>query len=123
MIYPNLNRAMKNESVTKTDIANLLGIHFNTVTAKLEGETTSEKNMYQIGFEDYIRYKMFEDKPDLIYNIIKDICTTCCQENSWYQTSETFTGKNGKKTTYKNPKMDDESIQKELTKRFEKFYK
>ena len=50
MLYPNLSKAMKSESVTKTDIANLLGIHFNTVTAKLEGETTSEKNIYQVGF-------------------------------------------------------------------------
>lgn len=50
MLYPNLNKAMKSDSVTKTDISNLLGIHFNTVTAKLEGETTSEKNKYQVGF-------------------------------------------------------------------------
>lgn len=50
MLYPNLIKAMKNESVTKTDLANLLGVHFNTITAKLEGETTSDKHTYQIGF-------------------------------------------------------------------------
>ncbi len=50
MLYPNLSKAMKKEGTTKTDIANLLGIHFNTVTAKLDGETTSDKNTYQIGF-------------------------------------------------------------------------
>ena len=32
---------MKDEGVTKTDIANLLGLHFNTVTAKMEGETNN----------------------------------------------------------------------------------
>lgn len=50
MLYPNLARAMQNEHVTKTDLASLLNIHFNTVTAKLEGETTSSKSKYQIGF-------------------------------------------------------------------------
>lgn len=50
MLYPNLVSAMTKEKVTKTDIANLLGIHFNTVTAKMEGETTSDKRSYQIGF-------------------------------------------------------------------------
>lgn len=49
-LYPNLTRAMRIEGVSKNDIADLLGIHFNTVTAKLEGETTSHKNKYQIGF-------------------------------------------------------------------------
>lgn len=41
---------MKEEDVTKTDLANLLQVHFNTITAKLEGETTSQKTNYQIGF-------------------------------------------------------------------------
>lgn len=50
MLYPNLASAMAKEKVTKTDISNLLGIHFNTVTAKLEGETLSTKRNYQVGF-------------------------------------------------------------------------
>ena len=50
MLYPNLIKAMKDEGVTKTDIANLLGLHFNTVTAKMEGETTSNRAVYQVGF-------------------------------------------------------------------------
>lgn len=49
MLYPNLIAAMKKEDVTKTDVANLLGIHFNTVTAKLEGESTTDKPL-QVGF-------------------------------------------------------------------------
>lgn len=51
MLYPNLEKAMRKEDITKIDLANLLGLHFNTVTAKLEGETTSSKaTTYQIGF-------------------------------------------------------------------------
>lgn len=50
MLYPNLSTAMSEKKITKTDISNLLGIHFNTVTAKLDGETTSNKGNYQIGF-------------------------------------------------------------------------
>lgn len=49
MLYPNLTVAMKKENVTKTDIANLLSIHFNTVTAKMDGESTTDKP-FQIGF-------------------------------------------------------------------------
>ena len=48
--YPNLVETMKKEHVTKTDIATVLGIHFNTVTDKLEGRTTSESKTYNIGF-------------------------------------------------------------------------
>lgn len=50
MIYPNLSQAMKNEGVTKTDLSRVLGIHFNTVTSKLDGLSTAENKGYQIGF-------------------------------------------------------------------------
>lgn len=62
MLYPNLSRTMRVEGVSKTDIAKLLDIHFNTVTSKLEGETTSTKNNYSIGFtfiEAVIIHKAF----------------------------------------------------------------
>lgn len=48
--YPNLSVAMGKEHVTKTDIATVLGIHFNTVTDKIEGNTTSNSKTYNIGF-------------------------------------------------------------------------
>lgn len=50
IFYPNLAKAMKEKGVTKTDLATLLGVHFNTVTDKIEGKTTSESKTYNIGF-------------------------------------------------------------------------
>lgn len=50
MFYPNLAKAMKDKGVTKTDLATLLGVHFNTITDKIEGNTTSENKTYNIGF-------------------------------------------------------------------------
>lgn len=50
MLYPNLARAMVIESVTRTDIATVLNIAPCTVTAKMEGQTVSERTKYQIGF-------------------------------------------------------------------------
>lgn len=86
--------------------------------------TNSNKTVYQMGFEEYIKYKMFEDKTDLIYNIIKDICKVCCQDNDWYTTEDTYGGnKKGKKVKYVNPKLDNESVEKDLNKYFAKFYK
>ena len=84
----------------------------------------SKKNIYQLGFEEYIKYKMFDGKQDLVYNIIKEICKTCCQDKNYYVTEDVW-GKNkkGKVVKYTNPKLDNESIEKDLTKRFAKFYK
>lgn len=92
---------------------------------KFKNELTySKRNIYQIGFEDYIKYKMFDGKQDLVYNIIKEICKTCCYERSYYITEDTYKGgKKNKTIKYTNPKLDDESIEKHVTKRFAKFYK
>lgn len=49
-LYPNLTKAMRDKGITKTDLATLLGIHFNTVTDKIEGRTTSSERKYNIGF-------------------------------------------------------------------------
>ena len=43
MLYPNLKKAMGIEGITKTDISRVLHIHFNTVTDRLEGNTSSKK--------------------------------------------------------------------------------
>ena len=49
-MYPNLVKAMRDKGVTKTDLATLLGLHFNTITDKIEGNTTSGNKNYNIGF-------------------------------------------------------------------------
>lgn len=50
MKYINLVSAMGKERVTKTDISRVLNIHLNTVSAKINCETTSDAAKYQIGF-------------------------------------------------------------------------
>lgn len=50
MKYINLMSAMGKERVTKTDISRILNIHLNTVSAKINCETTSDAAKYQIGF-------------------------------------------------------------------------
>ena len=50
VFYPNLVKAMKDKNVTKTDLATLLGVHFNTITDKIEGRTTSDNRKYNVGF-------------------------------------------------------------------------
>jgi hypothetical protein len=89
---------------------------------KFRVETNPNKNIYQMGFEEYIKYKMFEEKPDLIYNIIKEICKVCCMDNNSYKTEISF-GKKKNKKNYVNPKLDNESIVKDLTKKFADFDK
>ncbi len=50
VLYPNLAKAMSDKGVTKTDLATLLGVHFNTITDKIEGKTTSSERKFNIGF-------------------------------------------------------------------------
>lgn len=50
MRYINLVAAMEKEHVTKTDISRILNIHLNTVSAKINCETTSDAAKYQVGF-------------------------------------------------------------------------
>lgn len=50
MKYINLTCSMEREHVTKTDLSRILNIHINTVTAKINCETSAENNRYQLGF-------------------------------------------------------------------------
>lgn len=70
IFYPNLAKAMKDKEVTKTDIATLLSLHFNTVTDKIEGNTTSTNKTYNIGFtflESIIIHRIFFKEYDLVW--------------------------------------------------------
>lgn len=49
-MYPHLEKVMKDNGVTKTDISNLIGVHLNTVIDRISGETTKKGNIYQKGF-------------------------------------------------------------------------
>lgn len=41
---------------------------------------------FTLGFENYLTYKIFGNRPDLAYKIIKEIQGACCNANSWYTT-------------------------------------
>lgn len=42
-------------------------------------------DVYSLGFEAYMSYKIFSGRPDLVYKVIKEIQTVCsCSDNSWY---------------------------------------
>lgn len=70
---------------------------------KLEGNI----DLYTVGFDTYLRYKLTEGKTDLVYRIIKDICETCGgNKNQWYTTSEEYKNPEGKIINYKNKPSD-----------------
>ena len=61
-----------------------------------------KSEIYTLGFEAYMSYKIFGGRPDYIYKIIKELQTICSNtDNSWYTTTDTYKLPNGKKVTYK----------------------
>lgn len=84
MLYPNLARTMSTESVTRTDIATVLNISPCTVTAKMEGQTISERTKYQIGFtlvEAMTIKKVFFKKYDFQWLFDFSLAEKTAQEN------------------------------------------
>ena len=56
-----------------------------------------------LGFEQYLVYKIFNGRQDLVYKIIKEIQVTCSNlDNSWYTTYEAFRRADGTEKVYKN---------------------
>ena len=56
-----------------------------------------------LGFDQYLVYKIFNGRQDLVYKIIKEIQVTCSNpDNSWYTTYETFKRVDGTEKVYKN---------------------
>jgi hypothetical protein len=41
-------------------------------------------DVYTLSFDAYLSYKIFGGRPDYVYKIIKEIQSTCSNENSWY---------------------------------------
>ena len=39
---------------------------------------------YTLSFDAYLSYKIFGGRPDYVYKIIKEIQSTCSNEDSWY---------------------------------------
>jgi hypothetical protein len=61
-------------------------------------------DVYRVGFEQYILYKLVEGRSDLVWRLVKDICYTCSESrDSFYTTTfEYRDAETGKVYTYNN---------------------
>lgn len=57
-----------------------------------------DEDVSRLGFEEYINYRIALNRPDMVYSLIKDICSVCCLQGS---NCYTLTYKYGDKV-YKN---------------------
>lgn len=61
------------------------------------------EDIYRVGFEQYILYKLVEGRNDLVWKLVKEICYTCSNnEDSWYTTTNEFTTPSGEVVVYNN---------------------
>ena len=62
------------------------------------------EDIYRVGVEQYILYKLVEGRSDLVWKLVKDICYACSEtDDSWYNiTSEYKDGETGKVYLYNN---------------------
>ena len=50
------------------------------------------EDIYRVGFEQYILYKLIEGRTDLVWKLVKEICYTCSEsDDSWYTTISEYT--------------------------------
>lgn len=60
-------------------------------------------DIYRVGFEQYILYKLVEGRNDLVWRLVKDICYTCSAPDDYYTVNTTFKDKaTGKLYSYVN---------------------
>ena len=61
-------------------------------------------DVYRVGFEQYILYKLVENRSDLVWKLVKDICYTCSDSDDSYYTitNEFKDGLTGKTHIYNN---------------------
>lgn len=61
-------------------------------------------DVYRVGFEQYILYKLVEDRNDLVWKLVKEICYACSEsDDSYYTTTEEFVDQEtGTKRLYNN---------------------
>lgn len=52
-----------------------------------KGRCDDKEELSRLSYDRYIQHKMVEGKPDNVWNIIKTICDTCSNEDSWYTTT------------------------------------
>lgn len=60
-------------------------------------------DVYRVGFELYILYKLVEGRSDLVWRLVKDICYTCSEPDDFYTiTTEYKDPQSGKTILYNN---------------------
>ena len=62
------------------------------------------EDIYRVGFEQYILYKLVEGRNDLVWRLVKDICYTCSEsDDNWYTTINEYKDQEtGKCVVYNN---------------------
>ena len=65
------------------------------------------EDLYRVGFEQYILYKLVEGRSDLVWKLVKEICYTCSEsDDSWYTISSEYADeKSGTVRVYNNKTM------------------
>lgn len=49
------------------------------------------EDIYRVGFEQYILYKLVEDRSDLVWKLVKEICYACSEsDDNYYKTMNEF---------------------------------
>ena len=63
-----------------------------------------QDEIYRVGFEQYILYKLVEGRSDLVWKLVKDICYTCSEsDDSFYTIMQEYNdSESGKKYIYNN---------------------
>ena len=49
-----------------------------------------QSDIYRVGFEQYILYKLVEGRSDLVWKLVKEICYTCSEVDDFYTVSSEF---------------------------------
>lgn len=64
----------------------------------------SPDEVYRVGFEQYILYKLVEGRSDLVWKLVKEICYTCSESDDKFYTltNEYRDEKSGERFTYNN---------------------
>ena len=69
-------------------------------------------DIYRVGFEQYILYKLVEGRSDLVWKLVKEICYTCSEsDDSYYTITEEYKDQEtGKAYLYNNKTASKKSI-------------
>lgn len=86
----------------------------NTIDLSNKRAKINPDDINGIKFDTYLLYKMSEDKQDIVYKIIREICTVCGYPDEWYTTTMTFKNSDGSVTVYDNQKRLPEIVKQEI---------